>query len=53
MVGLHFVELLNDSGVVNRQAAELSKTLRCFVVFVHLDKVSRGLWEEEKSENPC
>ena len=50
MVGLHFIELLDNSGVVDRQAAELSETLRGFVVLVHLNEVSGGLWEEEKSE---
>jgi hypothetical protein len=49
MVGLYFVELFNNGWVIDRQAAELSKTLGGFLVLVHLDEVSWSFWEDEKA----
>ena len=50
VVGLDFIELLDDSRVVNRQATKLAQTARSLFVSVHLDEVSGCLWQEEESD---
>lgn len=46
---MYFVELFDNSGVVDRKAAQLTKTLCSLIVLVHLDEVSRSLWEDEET----
>jgi hypothetical protein len=51
MVGLNLVQFLNDSWVIDRKTAELAETVGSLLVSVHLDEISRCLWQEEKSSS--
>jgi hypothetical protein len=52
VVGLDFVQLLDDGRMVNRQTAKLAQTLCGSLVFVHLDEVTRGLGTEDVARFP-
>lgn len=49
MVGLDLVELFDNSGMVDRKAAQLSERLRGFIITIGLNQVTRGFGEEEKT----
>jgi hypothetical protein len=49
MVGLHFVELFDNSRVVDRKTTKSSERLCSLIILVPLDEVSWSLREDEQS----
>jgi len=49
MVGLHFVQFLDNGRVIGRQLSELAQTLGRSFISVPLDEVAWGFREEEQS----
>lgn len=43
MVGLHFVKLFDDCGVIYGQATKLAQALCGLVISIHFDEIARGL----------